>query len=435
MPSPIWLHGRLVILASSAMAIVVSGTAMAQSQYNNQRQQRTAAPRSSNMQGISRNPGDPNYLPPDAKVVSERVEVGEPTKTTIRDASGQIHEGSDLNTGNLLIKDAAKRATSTKLDDVGLSEVIAMCEEGLKSQATPPNAAYAKKLMGWAHNRRGERLAETGSEEMALEEFNASVKSDPTAWRPMHNRGVSYARLNKPQEAMADFNRVLEMHQAYPNTWFNRGELRAQQQDFSGALSDYNEALRLNGREPQYYASRGLALYRLGRIRESMADFNNAVRMNPRDAHALVARGDAYREQGDYSRAATDYRTAMQVNPKFGRGYQAAAWLMVTCPEERFRNAELGLNTAKKAIELDGDEDYRYSETLAAALANMGQYDTAKEIAKTALAKVPEAQVVRYKARVGAFDASQPYREGQTAQVTTPDSTQEAQSSRPTDVR
>ena len=63
---------------------------------------------------------------------------------------------------------------------------------------------------------------------------------------------------------------------------------------------------------------------------------------------------------------------------------------MATCPDERYRNEELALTAAQKALELDGDKDPRYIETLAAAYANAGQYDSAVAILQGHLDKMPQ---------------------------------------------
>ena len=52
-----------------------------------------------------------------------------------------------------------------------------------------------------------------------------------------------------------------------------------------------------------------------------------------------------------------NYRQAIKLSPKLGRAYRGVAWLMATCPEERFRNAELAVASARQALALDGNGD------------------------------------------------------------------------------
>ncbi len=184
---------------------------------------------------------------------------------------------------------------------------------------------------------------------------------------------ASAARISATPKALVDFDAVIRLNPNYANAWFNRGQLKYDQNDVTGALEDYNQAIQLQSNDASFFNSRGHANYRLGQLREALADYNRAVQLNPEDAISLLNRGDAYREQGMYGPAASDYRDAIRINPKLGRAYLQTAWLMATCPDQRFRDTEKAISTAQHAIELDGEIDYRYPDTLAAAQASARQ--------------------------------------------------------------
>src|SRR5262249_43576151 len=151
----------------------------------------------------------------------------------------------------------------------------------------------------------------------------------------------------------------------FANAWYNRAELKYDQGDFSGALQDYDQAIGLESSDAGFYNSRGHTNYRLGRLREALRDYTQAVKIDPNDASVLVNRGDAYRDQGAYGPAAADFREAIRINPKLGRAYLSAAWLMATCPDAKYRDTDKAVAAAEKALDLDGDKDYRYLDTLA----------------------------------------------------------------------
>jgi tetratricopeptide (TPR) repeat protein len=302
--------------------------------------------------------------------------------------------------------------SKTASDERGYTEVIDLAREAMQAGLKGDNAAYARQLMAWGHNRRGEVRAKIGKEKEALEDFQAAIELDGNLWRAIHNRGVSYATLGDYQHAVEDFNRTLELNPRYPNAWFNRGELRYEQRDFQGAVSDYSQAIQLAPGDAAAYNSRGHAYYRLGQYRSALRDYSSAVGLEPRNAAAYTNRGDAYADQGYYAQAADDYRTAVQFDEKLGRAYQSAAWLMATCPQEQYRNAELALESAQKAIELDGDADYRYLETLAAAQASAGKFDEAQETQKRVIKLAPKSDAERHQARLELYRRGVPYREG-----------------------
>jgi tetratricopeptide (TPR) repeat protein len=320
-----------------------------------------------------------------------------------------------VNAGNVLVKEAFKKSEGAK-NEGDYSEIIALCEEGIKSGATRENAAYARRLCAWAYNRRGERFAELGNEQEAMKDFAAAINYDPSHWRAIHNRGVSHASLGRPGEALADFSRALQLNRNYANTWFNRAELYSDRGDFARAVGDYAEAIRLSPKEAEFYTGRGSAYARTGRVREAMQDLSAAIRLDPENADALVSRAEIYLASRDWGRAASDYRDAIQLDDRLGRAYQGAAWIMATCPDERYRNEELALSTAQRALELDGDSDPRYIETLAAAYANSGQFDSAAAILQAHLNKMPQQYVAGAQARIQLYKSQRPYRSGPVAQ-------------------
>ena len=113
-------------------------------------------------------------------------------------------------------------------------------------------------------------------------------------------------------------------------------------------------------------------------------------------------RGEAYVALGRYGDAAADFRAAIAADPNQPRAYQAAAWLMATCPDGHYRDEKLAIEAANKALELDG-ENYRNLESLAAAQASAGQYAEAKATQEKAIANVPRDELVAAEKRMALY--------------------------------
>ena len=419
--------GRTAFLSGPFLAAVVGVladdlNAQTRQRYSPRPSTRAAAPRTADREDkpdVMDLPTAPipSLNAPTRSVTTPDVELKE--GEILLDGSGKLPTIQEVNAGNVLVKEAFKKSEGAK-NEGDYSEIIALCEEGIKSGATRENAAYARKLCAWAYNRRGERFAELGNEQEAMKDFAAAISFDPSHWRAIHNRGVSHATLGRPAEALADFSRALQLNRGYANTWFNRAELQSDRGDFARAIGDYAEAIRLSPKEPEFYTGRGEAYARLGRVREAMQDLSAAIRLDPENAEALVSRAEIYLAGRDWARAASDYRDAIQLDERLGRAYQGAAWIMATCPDEQYRNEELALSTAQKALELDGDKDPRYIETLAAAYANSGQYDSAAAILQGYLNKMPQQYVAGAQARIQLYKSQRPYRAGTVAQQAAP---------------
>lgn len=342
-------------------------------------------------------------------------------------APAELPAGSDAKTASsadqAVTEAAAKAKTASSLDD--FNQIIKLCDEIAKGNAQQRD--YAKQLQAWAYNKRGEKHAAAGDEKQALKDFETAASLDAKLWKAVHNRGVSRAGLGDIQGAMTDFDTVINMNPKFANAWYNRAEIKYDRGDFTGALQDYDQAVSLNPNDAGFFNSRGHANYRMGRLREALRDYNQAVKLDPNDASILVNRGDAYRDQQAYAPAAADFREAIRINPKLGRAYLSAAWLMATCPDAKYRDPEKAVAAAEKARDLDGDKDYRYLDTLAAAQANAGQFDLAKATIAKALAAAPQKEASNVQRRQRLYESARAYRDGAPAEPVRPASATRAQ--------
>jgi tetratricopeptide (TPR) repeat protein len=316
----------------------------------------------------------------------------------------------------------AKTGSARTVDE--FSEIIEQCERVLGVKLSAENSAYAHQLAAWGYNRRGEayaqeaaNLAEKGEErkaneldEVALADFEAALSHDPKKWKAVQNRGVSLALRGRLDQAIADFTKVIELNPQYDSAWFNRAELLAKQGKFAEAAGDYDETLKLKPDDLGALIGRGNSQLRLRKFRPALNDFTKALHIEPEFPQALAGRGDVRSEIGLWEEAAEDYRRAIKLNPKFGRAYRGAAWLMATCPEERIRNAELAVASARQALALDGNGDYAYLDTLAAALANAGEFEDARATQEKAIQIAPDAAASELRSRLTLYRSGEPYR-------------------------
>ena len=325
------------------------------------------------------------------------------------------------------------RALSRQLQDearaaTAVSELNQILEKIEKLRGTGPEPAieaYLTELRAWVLHRRGEAYVQQAAEaananqvelserldKQAMQDFDAAIKLDASRWKSYHHRGVCYALAAEFDKAQADFSRAIELRPDYANAWFNRAEIYYEQGRYPEALSDYDEAIRLQDDDAGYYTGRAHTYFQTGKLEKALADYNQAVKLDPESPDRLTNRGDCYRSLGDWDRAANDFRQAIELDDQFGRAFQSAAWMMATCPAEEYRNPKLSLRAAQKAIELDGDADYIYVDTLAAAWANAGQFDKAQDAMRRALVLAPAENKSALEKRLGLYKAGKAYRQ------------------------
>ena len=338
-----------------------------------------------------------------------------------------------LLTQNQQLVTQAYQATQNAQTVDDFENVVSLCKQAMVGELPEKLLQYTKDLLSWTHNKRGEvyarqanEAAEQGNMETAVDmdsramkDFESSILFDGKRWRAIHNRGVSYAILGNFDQAMEDFNRTIELRPNFSKAWFNRGEVGYEQEDFEGAVRDYTESIRLNPEDPGAYSGRAHSHYRTSRYREALADYDQALEFGEKDALAYTDRGDAHHRLGHWQRAASDYRQAIKLDDALGRAYQGAAWLMATCPDKRYRNHERALQAAQKAIELDGDEDHRYLDTLAAAQAANENYEEAILEIEQAIELAPENKTGKLRDRLKLYLEKKPYRQAFRSRRTT----------------
>lgn len=338
----------------------------------------------------------------------------------------QEQPGADAGAGSQLVLDAYELSKTAK-SEAQYSKIIELCQQGLEAGVPKKTLDYGRKLMSWSYNRRGQLRLDNNQPDQAMNDFETSIKFDPSRWRAYHNRGYVWASRGDFKKALEDFDRTIVMSPDYAKAYFNRGEIYFAQGEFEKAINDYTEVLRRETKDSEAYNRRGTAYYQLRNFGQAQKDFNQSIRLNPKNTSALINRGDLYADVGYLENAATDYRAAINADPESDRAYLSAAWMMATCSDARFRNAEMALQAASKAIQLAGEEEnpfrFRYLEVLAAAYANAGDFEQAAQIQTKATELAPESEQARFKQRVQLYASGKAYREqppAQTQQTSTP---------------
>lgn len=290
------------------------------------------------------------------------------------------------------------------------SQIIQLCGSAMREGASGDQRDFAVKLAAWALNRRGEARTEDGQDGLAMADFRAALDYDPNHWRTLHNRAVTYAQQGQFAEAFDDIARVLELNPNFAKAYANRATLYVQAGDTERALADYAQAIELDGQLTAARAGRGRLLHMLGRWEEALDDFNAAIDVAADDAPLYCSRGDLQADLGDYSAALADYAAAVDADPECAHAYRNGAWLLATCPDASFRDAEHALIGAEQALSCGYGERHAALDCLAAALANAGRFDEALVAEQQAIDIAPEQLREGYQVRLQMYEANQPYR-------------------------
>jgi len=165
------------------------------------------------------------------------------------------------------------------------------------------------------YNNRGLAYLRLGEIPEAIEDFNQAIEIDPDYAPTYNNRGLALTQLNEPKAALKDFNQALKLDPNYAQAYNNRGLVYHSLEDTKVAIADFKQALRLDSDYAQAYNNRGLALTQLDEPKAALKDFAKAVRLDPKYTEAYNNRGLARVKLGDTEGALKDFNQALEVEP------------------------------------------------------------------------------------------------------------------------
>jgi len=149
--------------------------------------------------------------------------------------------------------------------------------------------------------------------------------------------------------------------------------------DYAGALAARTRAIALEPRLGGYYLYRAYTRVAGPKKdhRGAINDCTRAIHLNPWDVEAYALRGYCRWKLREYAAARRDLDEAIRIDPKAPEGYTGLAWMLATCPDAAQRDGKRALEHAKRANELTGRKEEAQLSTLAAAYAELGQFDEA----------------------------------------------------------
>ena len=143
-----------------------------------------------------------------------------------------------------------------------------------------------------------------------------------------------------------------------PTFWpalYVRAQIYSHEGKYDMALKDCNEALRQDRTVVEAALLRATINGRLGKYAESLKEFDYLVSLHPR-------------------------------NVTLARVLSDRAWLRATCPSAAFRSGQQAVKDAKAACSIMVWKDEHMMDTLAAAYAETGDFNSAVQYASQALA-------------------------------------------------
>jgi tetratricopeptide (TPR) repeat protein len=162
-----------------------------------------------------------------------------------------------------------------------------------------------------------------------------------------------------------------------------------QKGDLTGAKRNVDTVIQ---RDPTFWPAlyvRADIYSHQGKYDLALKDCNEALRQDRTVVEAALLRANINFRIGKYTEALKEYDYLVSLHPRnvtLARVLSDRAWLRATCPNPSFRNGQQAVKDAKAACSIMTWKDEQMIDTLAAAYAETGDFNSAVQYASQALA-------------------------------------------------
>ena len=111
----------------------------------------------------------------------------------------------------------------------------------------------------------------------AVAYFSEAITASPNSAKLHHYRADAYALAGNLELAIIDYDISVRLNPTYPDTYLDRGNANYRLDFLSSALKDFSEAIRLKPNWAKAHANRAVIYAELGDIEKSNLDASQAV--------------------------------------------------------------------------------------------------------------------------------------------------------------
>jgi tetratricopeptide (TPR) repeat protein len=264
-------------------------------------------------------------------------------------------------------------------------------------------------------------------------DFYKRIRLDPSG-SDYRDHAAAWSGMKEYGKAIAEYNEAIRLAPDSPYAYHGRAVVWSAKLEYDKAINDFNDAIRLysivfnpfhDGSESgenlfQSFAVPLLADAHYGRgnvwlakkeYDKALADYTEFIHLNPRLPTAYTCRGAVWQLKGECNKALADYSEAIRIDPGMLSAYQSRAWIWAAYPDPGVRDGTKAVESASNACELTHWNDSSSLEALAAAYAEVGEFDLAVKSQTQAIAaftKLGESDDQR--ARLMLYQEKKPYR-------------------------
>lgn len=278
--------------------------------------------------------------------------------------------------------------------------------------------------------------------------WQSVLDGSPDNARALSSLGRHLRGIKRFEEAERHLNRSMEIAPYFSMTHEELGILYAQRGEHERAEPYFLRAIELAPEVPHAHQQYAISLAAQGRTEEAAKQYERAIELEPLDANSHLNYGNLLARNKQFSAAIKKYRQALACDPKLheARRYLAMAaydagdnqlslntwqeislrdpqsaeartriaWILATASQDSLRNGQQALAIANELVREGLRQDPYVLDALAAAQAEVGEFDKAQQTARDALEQLPANASKRLAAqiqkRISLYEAERPAR-------------------------
>ena len=264
-----------------------------------------------------------------------------------------------------------------------------------------------------AHYNLARLLAEKREFDDAIDHYEAALTVNPTDAEAHNNLGATLFQAGRVDDAIAHYEKALAIRPDYAEASCNLADALLSKGDIDGAIACYVTCVAISPNNADAQYNLASALFRRGRTDEAIAHYQKTLELIPENADAHANLGSALLAKGRIEDAIAQYRDALRAAPENVAAQSNLAWLLATSSDPSLRNGQESVLLAEQASRLSGRNRPLILRILAAAYAEAGRFDEARDTAHQALqaadnqGNVVLSEVLRKE--IALYEAGRPY--------------------------